>query len=456
MTVTGTPTSRRLAAAMTLAMAAGLLALLPTTEVKADEPACGPSPLADRAEVPAAHRGNVDCAYQTGITGGFSDGTYRPAGRVTRDQMAAFIARTLDMSRVDLPPAGDQGFTDVAGNTHEDDINRLAAADIVEGFQDNRFHPGRRVTRDQLASFVLRAVAFGEGVDVADLQGGGSPFTDIAGNAHEPNIEGAYNRGLVTGRTATTYDPRAATRRDQMASLLIRGLDDLVGGPPYEPASGTHHNGFIIGFDTAAGYLDVDGELQRGFMGRKGAGPVTTRLPEDFPDDVEFLGGQESQYRLFYDEQDVFYRCDDAPPEEGVGERFACEPTDLSGFAAELAEGKNNLTIYNPRGQSVFYVKAAVSEDQRVTMEAPEQGAPGQEITVTVHVRDAADGSPAANRLVGLGGAPDTEAMTTDEAGAVAFDVVLPDDREDQWVSGCVEDDGGRNVCIHHRIAVTR
>lgn len=173
------------------------------------------------------HEDSVDCAAAEGITVGFPDGTFRPALPVPRDQMASFVARVLEAAGVGLPAASDQGFTDVAGNVHETNIDRLAAAGIVEGFPDQSFRPGQPVFRDQVASFVLRAVAFAEGRDLAALQGGGSPFTDIAGNVHQPNIEGAFNEELVRGTTESTFTPRAETRRDQMTTLLVRALRRL-------------------------------------------------------------------------------------------------------------------------------------------------------------------------------------------------------------------------------------
>ena len=44
----------------------------------------------------AAHEGNIDKAAEAGFTGGRPDGTYNPGAAVLRDQMASFLARTLD------------------------------------------------------------------------------------------------------------------------------------------------------------------------------------------------------------------------------------------------------------------------------------------------------------------------------------------------------------------------
>lgn len=213
------------------------LAALPAVEAAAEHVAghvCPvanpPAPFSDRAQTRPVHLRNVDCAFNTGITGGFSDGTYRPAAAVRRDQMAGFIARTLIRGGASLPAAGDQGFTDIGGNTHADDINRLAAAGVVRGTSPTTFGPAQRVRRDQIASFVLRAVAHADGVDVADLQSEQDRFTDVAsGNGHRPNINGAAALGLVNGRTPRTYDPAASARRDEMASFLMRTLSVLLG-----------------------------------------------------------------------------------------------------------------------------------------------------------------------------------------------------------------------------------
>ncbi|MEX2620149.1 MAG: fibronectin type III domain-containing protein, partial [Egibacteraceae bacterium] len=55
-----------------------------------------PAPFTDRDAIPSTHRGNVDCASSLAVVTGFSDDTYRPTLSVRRDQMASFIARSLD------------------------------------------------------------------------------------------------------------------------------------------------------------------------------------------------------------------------------------------------------------------------------------------------------------------------------------------------------------------------
>jgi hypothetical protein len=73
--------------------------------------------------------------------------------------MAAFFVRALG-----LPPAGDQGFTDIGGSVFEDAINALAAARITFGCNppaNDNYCPDDPITRQQMAAFFRRAL--GEG-----------------------------------------------------------------------------------------------------------------------------------------------------------------------------------------------------------------------------------------------------------------------------------------------------
>ena len=98
------------------------------------------------------HATGILAVAQAEITGGFPDGTFRPAAPVTRGQMATFIANALD-----LEPAP-SAFSDTAGTTHELSIGAVADAGIASGFVDGRFGPGEPVTRGQMATFLARAL----------------------------------------------------------------------------------------------------------------------------------------------------------------------------------------------------------------------------------------------------------------------------------------------------------
>jgi subtilisin family serine protease len=171
------------------------------------------------------HRPAIDCTAWYGIALGSRPGVYRPAGTVTRAQMATFLARTIEAAGGELP-AGEGRFDDLAGSVHTNSIERLAAAGVVQGAATGRYDPEAAVTRAQMGSFLARTFAF---VDGQDLPVPAAPFRDIEGNVHAENIARIAGAGFAQGTGPTTYAPANPVRREQMASFLTRMLERFAG-----------------------------------------------------------------------------------------------------------------------------------------------------------------------------------------------------------------------------------
>ncbi|MCA1734563.1 MAG: S-layer homology domain-containing protein [Actinobacteria bacterium] len=156
---------------------------------------------------------DIEWAAANGITVGcnapFND-WFCPQSPVTRGQMATFLVRTLD-----LPAASQDYFVDDAENSHEDSINSIAAAGITTGCSTSNFCPEQSVTREQMASFLVRAF------DLAPSST--NPFTDVGG-VHAADIAALYQSGITTGCSTTplSFCPTSAVLRDQMAAFLHR------------------------------------------------------------------------------------------------------------------------------------------------------------------------------------------------------------------------------------------
>ncbi len=105
------------------------------------------------------HEANINGLGASGVTKGCNppaNDRYCPDRNVTRGQMAAFLVRGFK-----LPPAPSAGFTDTAGHLFEKDIDRLAAAGITIGCNppaNTLYCPDSNVTRGQMASFLARAL----------------------------------------------------------------------------------------------------------------------------------------------------------------------------------------------------------------------------------------------------------------------------------------------------------
>jgi hypothetical protein len=198
----------------------------------ADEPpAAG---YTDSDSIRAAHQRSVDCATHREIVRGVGANSYGPTNLVRRDQMASFIAQTLDAaeSTRELPLAQASGdrFTDIDGNSHADNIRRLFAARIIAGTSDTTYNPSGFVTRAQMATYVLRAAEWAAGHPRDSLGSSEAAFSDVgAGNVHAATINGAAEQTLVRGRDGA-YHPNETIPRDQMASFVTNLLTAVESG----------------------------------------------------------------------------------------------------------------------------------------------------------------------------------------------------------------------------------
>lgn len=170
----------------------------------------------------------VGCLLHWEVTRGTSETTYSPRAEVTREQMAGFIARTIEAAGGSLP-AGQDAFQDDDQSGFEDDINRLAAAGVVNGTGPGTYAPQDPVTRAQMAAFLVRAHDYRAGQDgMAPLSADGDYFPDDEWSSLEDDINAAASAGIAGGHVDGTYRPADGVRRDHMAAFITRTLDLLV------------------------------------------------------------------------------------------------------------------------------------------------------------------------------------------------------------------------------------
>jgi serine protease len=153
----------------------------------------------------------IDWLADAGITTGCSRELFCPAGSVTREQMASFLARALG-----LGPTSTDFFADDEASPHEDDINRIAAVGVTVGCGSGRFCPSQAVPREQMASFLARALGLPS--TSSDF------FTDDEASVHEGDINRIAAAGVTNGCGGSRYCPQAAVTREQMAAFLYRAF----------------------------------------------------------------------------------------------------------------------------------------------------------------------------------------------------------------------------------------
>jgi S-layer homology domain len=156
---------------------------------------------------------NILWLAESGITTGCAHERFCPTASVTREQMASFMVRAMN-----LPLTGEDFFDDDAGSPHQADINRLAAFGVTTGCGTRRYCPGQQVTREQMASYLARALR----LDPADLD----YFGDDSASVHQPDINKVAERGIASGCGGGNYCPGNVVTREQMAAFLHRALGD--------------------------------------------------------------------------------------------------------------------------------------------------------------------------------------------------------------------------------------
>jgi hypothetical protein len=172
----------------------------------------GPAPAAPFSDIVGSKfYDDIIWLAQSGITSGCGDEKFCPDGLVTRSQMASFISRAMN-----LPASSVDHFADDNGNKHEANINRLASKGITSGCGPRLYCPDGVVARDQMASFLVRALGLPS--SATDW------FTDDNGNKHEARINAFAQGGITSGCGAGRFCPAGGVTRGQMAAFLHRAF----------------------------------------------------------------------------------------------------------------------------------------------------------------------------------------------------------------------------------------
>ena len=168
------------------------------------------------------HRPNVETLRERGIMEGTEcgPGEFCPGDPIQRWVMAVWLVRAVDDAEPD--PARSSRFSDVdAGRWWLPYVERLADLGITRGcaVEPARFCPSDPVTRQQMASFLVRAFR----LEPAP----GNRFVDVMdGSAHLADISALAASGITAGCATepARFCPDSHTTRAQMATFLARAL----------------------------------------------------------------------------------------------------------------------------------------------------------------------------------------------------------------------------------------
>ncbi len=174
----------------------------------------------------------IEAIAIAGVTTGFADGTYQPAGSVTRDQMAAYVARALagGDANVRIPPSGETPrFSDIPSTFWAFKYIQYIAdpsLDIVSGFPDGTYQPGLVVDRGTMSAYIARSLVPGGDAFFDSYSPPNPGFSDISSTDwFYKYVAYLKAHGIVNGYADGRYHPELSVSRDQMAKFVANAFD---------------------------------------------------------------------------------------------------------------------------------------------------------------------------------------------------------------------------------------
>lgn len=173
-------------------------------------------------------------------------------------------------------------FSDIEASPYKTAIESLAAAGIVSGFPDGTFRPDALVLRQQFAKMIVLAL------DIAPADSTATRFTDLGspddGGYPHKYVQVAFDHGITVGtnQAGTLFAPYDNIRRDQVVSMIVRGVKSEIAGLLVEPPAGAdsvfagvgephganlrvaEHNGLLEGLAGMGAGWDVKAPATRG------------------------------------------------------------------------------------------------------------------------------------------------------------------------------------------------
>ncbi|MFD0960702.1 S-layer homology domain-containing protein [Paenibacillus chungangensis] len=158
------------------------------------------------------------------IVNGVTDSRFAPDTDITRAEFTALLVRALGLY---LNPDGQTSdFADVAVNAwYRPAVEAAVNAGLASGLSPDRFAPNERITREQMAVMVARALSFTGKEAAADMGVLGS-FTDrtsISAWAADALAQ-AVAAGIIMGMPGGTIMPSEHATRAQATAMLKRLL----------------------------------------------------------------------------------------------------------------------------------------------------------------------------------------------------------------------------------------
>ncbi len=170
---------------------------------------------------------SVERLRDAGVVNGIGEGLFAPDASVSREEFVKFIVLGLGL---ELTEATDMDFRDVDRNAwYSSYVLSAVSSGVVFGRDDGTFGVGDKITREDMAVMICRALS-AKGISVTAT--GGSGFTDTAyiSDYAAESVSFLNETGILRGLNDGSFEPQSFSTRAQVAVVICRTLDFLKGG----------------------------------------------------------------------------------------------------------------------------------------------------------------------------------------------------------------------------------
>ena len=146
------------------------------------------------------------------------NGKVHPAGEVVTFSIDQSLKATWkDKAEVDVT----EMFTDVTKNWAYPGIQYCVTHQLMSGVGGNLFAPKMTTTRAQIVQILYN-------LEGEPKVSGTTPFTDLTQNWYKDAVLWAYQTGVVSGTSATTFAPDLPVTREQIAVILMEYMTRVL------------------------------------------------------------------------------------------------------------------------------------------------------------------------------------------------------------------------------------
>ncbi|MCM3785708.1 S-layer homology domain-containing protein [Neobacillus mesonae] len=160
-----------------------------------------------------------------GIINGKGNGQFDPTGKISRQDFAIILAKSLKLD-VDSAPASST-FLDIPPNSYSYKyVEAAAKSGLINGTGNGTFGYGQTLSRQDMAVLFVRALNYTAGNDVVTGNGATLKFADASSisNYAKDSVAAAVELGLLTGNNNGTFNPKGNASREQVALVASKFL----------------------------------------------------------------------------------------------------------------------------------------------------------------------------------------------------------------------------------------